>query len=172
MVRRSVREAGSIPASKISGTTARRSRSVGRAPASGSAKRSATRSSDVLQLADVPGPGVAAEPREDRAERAALRLGRAVPEEGALEQLLGDERDVLAPLPQRRDVDRQDVEPEVEILAELAAADALAELAVRRREDAHVDRRRDVAAEPQDLPLLEDAQQPALERERDVPDLV
>ena len=51
------------------------------------------------------------------------------------EEVLGDEGDVLHPLPERRDVDRDDAEPVVEVVAEAARADRLDEVDVRGGDD-------------------------------------
>jgi hypothetical protein len=56
---------------------------------------------------------------------------------------------------QRRNVDRDNVQPEVEVLAECAVANALLEILVRRREDSHVDADRLRAADTLQFALLE-----------------
>ena len=63
-------------------------------------------------------------------------------------------------------------EPVEQVLAEVAAREGGAQIAVRRRDDPHVHGRRIVRAEPEHLPLLQDAQEPRLERGGDVADLV
>ena len=65
-----------------------------------------------------------------------------------------------------------DVQPVVEILAELPARDHLREVAVGRRDDAHVDADRLVAADALELALLQHAQQLDLGLERQLADLV
>ena len=68
----------------------------------------------------------------------ARRSGRA------LEEVGGEERDVLAALAERRDADADHVEPVVEVLAEAPLRDRAAEVLVRRGDDAdvHLDGRR------------------------------
>src|SRR5438105_2675930 len=66
----------------------------------------------------------------------------------------------------------EDVQPVVEVLAEFAARDALLELAMRRRDDAHVDVVRLVRADGADFSFLESAQQLDLQRERHVANFV
>ena len=89
------------------------------------------------------------------------------------QEVLQQERQVPAPLAQRRDLDVEDVEAVVEVLAEPALRDALAQVAVRRRDDAHVDAgHRRVGAERLDRPLLQDAQELGLRGQRDLGDLV
>ena len=124
----------------------------------------------VLELAHVARPFVGAEGRHLMLEQ--LRLRRA--------DLLGHERDevrrerddVLLAGTQRRDPDREHAEAIVEILAEPPLAHVGGEVAVGRRDDAHVDGARRVVADAFVLPLLEYAEQLGLEVEREVADLV
>ena len=57
----------------------------------------------------------------------------------AREEVARERQDVLAPLAQRRELDRDHVQAEVEVLAEAAGGDLVAQVAVGRRDDAHVD---------------------------------
>ena len=66
----------------------------------------------------------------------------------------------------------KDVEPVVEVLAELAVGDQLLEVAVRRRDHAHVDANGLAAADALELALLQHAQQLDLHVQRHVADLV
>ena len=117
---------------------------------------------EVLELAHVAGPvvrlerapGVLADPR-----RAAVHRRRV-----AREEVQGERTDLLAPLAQRRQLDREDREPVVEVRAERAARDHLLEVAVRRGDDAHVDLDRLRAADALDDALLQHAQEPHLHR--------
>src|SRR5690606_36724056 len=79
---------------------------------------------------------------------------------------------VLLPLPQRGDMDGEDVERVVEILAEPAGGDLLLQRDVPRRNQPEVDRHRLTAPQPLDVPLLQDAQQLHLDGRRDGGDLV
>jgi hypothetical protein len=71
--------------------------------------------------------------------------------------------DVTGPLAQRRDAQREHAQPVVEIFAEHAVPHGLLEIAVARREHAHVERNRFGGAERLDLALLQHAQQLRLE---------
>ena len=89
-----------------------------------------------------------------------------------LEEVLHQQRDVVAALAQRRQVDADDVQPIVEVLAEPALFHLLLQVDVGRGDDAHVDLDRLHAAEAHELALLHDAQQLGLRFDRDVADLV
>src|SRR5205814_7150257 len=80
--------------------------------------------------------------------------------------------DVLAALAERRYLDPHDVEPVVEVGAELAPRDHGLEVLVRRRDDAHVDRDGLVRADSPDLALLQHAEELGLEARAHLPDLV
>ena len=80
--------------------------------------------------------------------------------------------DVVAALAQRRQVQVDDVEPVVEVLAEAARLDLLLEVAVGRGDDADVDRLGLGVADAEDDPLLQRAQELHLQRERHLADLV
>ena len=92
---------------------------------------------DVLQLPHVARPGVAHQHLLrlglDAFDRLAVLLGRL------LEEVVDQQRDVLAALAQRRDVDRHALDAEVQVLAELLVGDHLVEVAVGRADQAHVD---------------------------------
>ena len=66
------------------------------------------------------------------------RLGAATGEE-ALEEVVDQQRQVFAPLAQRRQVDGQDVQPVEEVFAEAAVGDHLPQIALGAGDDAHVD---------------------------------
>src|SRR6266849_1325061 len=105
----------------------------------------------VLQLAHVARPWIAKEPghrRRAQAEAAAQALG------GATEEVLGEERNVLAALAQRGQRDRDHVEAIEEVFPEAALANQLLEVAIGRRDDPHVHRDRlgRAAACPRRLP--------------------
>ena len=71
--------------------------------------------------------------RRDRARRHALAIRQHV------DEVRDERRNVLAPLAQRRHVDRHDVQPIEQILAKAPFGDLRLEILVRRREHAHVD---------------------------------
>ena len=72
--------------------------------------------------------------------------------------MLGEDADVLAALAQRRHVERDDVEPVVEVLAEALLLHHMAEVLVRRGDDADVHADRLGGAEPLELAFLQHAQ--------------
>ena len=89
-----------------------------------------------------------------------------------LDEVIDERRDVVAPFAQRRDLDRDHVEPVVEVLLEPAVADHLFQIAVGRGDDPHVHALRALGAERLELALLQHAQQLRLHRGAHGPDLV
>jgi hypothetical protein len=88
-------------------------------------------------------------------------------------QEVGDQqRDVLAPLAQGRQLDGDDVEPVVEVLAESPLLHLRPQVGVGGRHQPHVDRTGLDAADPADLALLDHPQQLGLDVGRDGADLV
>ena len=75
-------------------------------------------------------------------------------------------------LPERREVDLNDVETVVEILAELALLDRLGKVTVRRRDHAHVHLHRLRATYAHELALLQYAQELNLHVVRKLADFV
>ena len=82
----------------------------------------------------------------------------------AADEVLDQQRNVLAPLAERRHRDRNDVQTVVQILLEPAVADELAQVAVGRGDHAHVDLNRPLGPERLELALLQHAQQLGLHR--------
>jgi hypothetical protein len=80
--------------------------------------------------------------------------------------------DVVGALAQRRQPHRHDVEPVVQILAKQPLGNELAQVAVRRGDDAHVGLERRAPADGHVLALLQHPQQPGLGLHRHVADLV
>src|SRR5437016_3313637 len=124
----------------------------------------------VRELADVPGPRVPTE-RVQRLARddldPAVHGTREPLDEGAHQG-----GNVLGPLAERRGLDREHVQPVVEIVPEPLLLHHPKEVAVRRGDEADVDLDRLRTADPLELLLLQDAQQLRLELERDLADLV
>src|SRR5690606_25944906 len=86
---------------------------------------------------------------------------------------VGDEfRDIRESLPERRDLDRDDVEPIEEVFAEDAGGDERLDVAVRGRDDAYVDLDRLLAADALDDAGLERAEQLGLGVEAEFGDFV
>jgi hypothetical protein len=77
-----------------------------------------------------------------------------------------------SPVAQRRDVDVEDVEPVVEVLAKAPVADPFLEIAVGGRDDPDVDPQRFVGSQRLDGPLLEHPQQLGLRGQRHLRHLV
>ena len=86
--------------------------------------------------------------------------------------MLDERRDLLAPLAQRRQLQRHDVQAVEEVLAEPALGDELLEVGVGGGDDADVDLDRLRLAERVDLVRFEEAQQLRLHVEPDIGDLV
>src|SRR5437867_9864876 len=124
----------------------------------------------VAELAHVARPVEAYEALEraglEPGDALAVRLG------GCPEEAIGKQWDVLPPRAQRREADRECDQPVVEVLAEAACRDLRGEVAVRRRDDTHVDPARPVVAHRHDLALLEDAQELRRHRRRHLAELV
>ena len=125
---------------------------------------------DVAQLADVAGPVMRLQ-RRHRFLRDAQRrdppLGREAGEEMA--DQLGN---VLAPLAQRRQAHRHDIEAVEEILAEATGGDLVLQVARGRRQNPNVDLHRPLAADPVIALVGEHAQDLRLRRQRHVGDFV
>ena len=81
-------------------------------------------------------------------------------------------RDVFASLAQRRERNREDAQPIVQVVAEGAVGDRLAQIPVRGRNDAHVHLLGGRRADALEAPFLQDAQQLGLEIERQIADFV
>jgi hypothetical protein len=123
----------------------------------------------VFELAHVARPFVIDErlPRVGRKRVRNLALG-GVPREHALRE----RQDVVGPVAKGRHGQLDDVEAEVEVLAERALRDGARQIGVRRADEADVGLARDVAAEPLEFARLQDAQELHLSRGREIADLV
>src|SRR5204863_5833926 len=82
------------------------------------------------------------------------------------------DEDVAAARAQRRQLDADDVDAVVEVLAEAALLDRRLEVAVRRRHEAHVEADLAAAAQRAHHALLQRAQELWLEAQRKLADLV
>src|SRR5262249_1627067 len=124
----------------------------------------------ILELANVAGPGVLLDGGEGGGTETLHGAHELV---GVLREkrLRGDE-DVLAALAQGRKPKVDDVEPVVEVLAEVAGPDLLVEVAIRRRDDPDVDALGLGVADTEDDALLERTQELDLEVERQLAYLV
>ena len=89
-----------------------------------------------------------------------------------VDEVVGQERNVLLALAQRRNVERHHVEPVIKIFAKGALLQRGAQILVGGGDHAHVDVARHVAAQALELALLQDAQQLHLNGGGHVADLV
>ena len=87
-------------------------------------------------------------------------------------EVVDQDRDLLPPLPERRDRDRHDVEPVVEVLAEEARRHDREQVLVGRRDQPGVGGDDLAATYPEELPILEHVEELGLEPERHLADLV
>jgi len=122
---------------------------------------------DVAQLADIAGPVVGDQSGHRLGPGRAPHAGR----QAAREQL-DEHRDVLPAVAQRRDLDRDHGDEEVQILAELAGADLLLEAAVGGRQDPDINLELVAAAPPADLAVLERPRHLWLQVERQLADVL
>src|SRR5690606_19508462 len=81
-------------------------------------------------------------------------------------------RNVLAPLAQRRDMNREHIETEVKVLPEIAAIDLLLKVAVRRGQHAHIDAEREARPDALERALLQRAKQLRLNGRADLTDFI
>jgi hypothetical protein len=120
----------------------------------------------VLELANVARPIVS--------EQAFDRVGRErdTPFRGLFRELRCEQADLGASLAERRHVDRQAIEPEIEIASKRALLHHFRKAPIRRADEAHVDRNRADAADTRDLAILEKPEKLRLQGGRELPDLV
>src|SRR3970282_1670667 len=111
-------------------------------------------SHDVLQLADVPRPGISGEEVHRLVADGLLAQGGE-----ELQKVAGQDRDVLRPLPERRKVDRDNVDTIEQVLAEPSGLDQFLEVPVRRREDPDVDLSLPGASDSEELAGLDHPQE-------------
>src|SRR5688572_11388881 len=101
-----------------------------------------------------------------------MAVGRAVTLGDLMKEVSAQFWDVFSPLAQRRQLDRNDVEPVEQVLPEFSFLNRLLEVAVARRDDAHVDVLTEAAAYALELAFLEHAEQLSLKGGGDFADLV
>ena len=89
-----------------------------------------------------------------------------------MHEVVGEDRDLLGALPERRHHDLDHVQTVVEVLAEAAAGHRLLEVLVGGREDAHVDLHGGPPPHPGELAVLEDVEELALQGRVKIADLV
>ena len=137
---------------------------------SGPSARTAARSITFSSSRTLPGQAYRRRHGE-RLGREAAELALQLPPV-ALEEVLGERRDVPRPLAERRQGHAHDVEAVVEVQAEEAVPDGGPEVAVGRGDEADVGLDRPRPADALEGLVLEDAQELRLERGADVADLV
>ena len=123
----------------------------------------------VLQLSDIPRPVIGTHDRHGlgrQIHRAAV-LGVEPSPEG-----LSQDRDGLKTLAQRGDMDLEDIEAIVQILAELTVVDRRLEISIGRRNDANIGSNRLPTPDARELKILENMEQLRLKRRGHFPDLV
>src|SRR5260370_12751813 len=81
-------------------------------------------------------------------------------------------RNISFPFPERRQRDRKDIQPIVQILPELTVTDHLPKVSIARRDDANVDPRGTDTAYSLELAFLEDAKKLGLKLQRHVSNFV
>ncbi len=89
-----------------------------------------------------------------------------------LQEVARQNQDVAPSQAERRHLDLDDVEAVIEVLPEASGRDVGREVAVRRRDEAHVYLNGLVSADPLERPFLEDAQKLHLGSDRNLADLV
>src|SRR5262249_40902769 len=89
-----------------------------------------------------------------------------------LDEMVGQEWNVLLALAQRWNVERNHVEAVVKVFAEGALFQRRPQGLIGSRNYAHIRVPRDIASQPLELALLEDAQQFYLNRPGNVPDFI
>ena len=86
--------------------------------------------------------------------------------------MFGQVGDVVLSLAQRRDLDEEDAQPVVEVLAKAARRDLAGEIAIGGRDESYVDVARAVLSYALVLAFLNGAEELGLQLERDLADLV
>src|SRR2546426_2151354 len=124
----------------------------------------------VAQLANVSRPGAG-----EQGLMGVTRDARRRPAHGRpnlLQESLGQGKDVLAPLAERRQRDLEDAKPVVKVLAEIASGQRRLQIAIRGRHDAQVGLERTGPPQPLKFALLEDAQEFGLDGRTHLPHLI
>ncbi len=125
---------------------------------------------DVAQLADVAGPRVPGEQFERLIREP--RVGTVVVPAVKGQQPLGKWGDVLRALPERWDLDRDDIQPVKEVFPEPALLDRILQVGVRGGDESDVGLAGDGVTDALVFPVLDKAEELRLKGERQVADLV
>src|SRR5256885_11649721 len=124
----------------------------------------------VLELPDVARPTVVLENRERLRADALHRFAELRGDFS--DEVRGQQRDILPPLPQGRQLNRNDVQSVEEILSQDAVGDRPGDVPVRGGDQPYIDLDVASVADAADLPLLDHAQELHLHRLRHFGDLV
>ena len=104
--------------------------------------------------------------------RTSARFRRRLAAPQAVQEVRHQQGDVFTPLPQRRQIDGDDLDPVVEILTHPAGRQKGFQIAVRGRDDPHINGHRPVVADFFDALLLQGPQQLHLDDLAHIPDLI
>src|SRR5205814_8569297 len=99
-------------------------------------------------------------------------FGLSAPLEELLREMLDQFEDIVTPLPERRNGERDYLQPEVQVLAKCAGPHGTLEVVIGRRNDAHVGSNHLVAANALDLLGLDRAKQFRLRVGSKIPDFI
>ena len=124
----------------------------------------------MLELANIAGPAIGAQ--RLFGGRRQPQAAQAQPCPVQLEVAAGQQQDVGAALAQRRNVQRVDRQPVVEIGAEAAFTDQFVESPIGGRDQPDIDLAGAIGAQALDLAVLQDPKQLGLDRQRQLTDLV
>ena len=127
------------------------------------------RRDDVLELPDVARPVVAGQRLQGRSGGRGPAPGERL---RPLPEVVDEEHDVVAAVPERRHLDAEHVEPVQQVHSILAGPDVALEGSVGGRDDPHVDRARHRVPHAANLAVLQHAQQLGLRTRRQLPHLV
>ena len=125
---------------------------------------------DILEFTNIAGPIVG-----EQSSYAAFRKSSAFDAVflgKTLEKMIGEDFDIPRALAERGDLDGENIEAVVEILAKFAFLNRFEKVAVRGGKDADIDFDGFISPDAFEFPLLEDAEELGLEGEGDLTDLV
>ncbi len=125
---------------------------------------------DVLQLADIAGPTIIDQIAQcfwrDRLDFATVQLV------GLLNEMMNERADVLSPIAQGQQVDVRLLQAKEQVLAKLLLDDGLLQIAIGRRDHAHVHVNRAARTDASQLAVLQHTEQLGLHGQRHVADFV
>src|SRR5262249_37115515 len=124
----------------------------------------------ILKLTDVAGPRILAKRLEMRS--ADERRGDSDARRRHADEMHRELRDILDSLPERRQLNRKDAEPVIQILPESAVRHLLGEIAIRGGHDSHGDMASPLLTDTLEPSFLNRAKQLALQLQRNFADFV